>query len=68
MKLKINSEELVKAKFTSTIAAVEAVIAEARGDIPHGTTYSAKAVYNRANRIKDALEEDIKNLAADIEL
>jgi len=68
IRLKVNNEEIVRAKFNKTIAKIEGYSQEARGDIPHGTNYSANAVHKRMEAIKQAFYEDIAAFAKDIKL
>lgn len=68
IRLKVNNEEIVRAKFNKTIAKIEGYSQEARGDVSHGTTYSAGAVHKRMEAIKAAFYEDISAFAKDIKL
>jgi len=68
IKLKVNNEEIVRSKFNKTIAKIEGYSTEARGDLTHGTTYSANAVHRRMEAIKQAFYEDIAAFAKDIKL
>jgi len=62
----MSAHEIVKAKFSSTIAAIESVVNEAEGDVEVGTKYSPEAVLKRALKIKAAFENDMNELAEDI--
>jgi len=66
MKLKVNTEELVKSKMTRTLAIIEGYYREAQGDLSINQSYSANAVYRRMNDIRVAIYTDIHNLAKDI--
>ena len=68
IKLKVNNEEIVRSKFINTIAKLEGYATEARGDLSHGTSYSANAVHKRMEAIKDAFYKDIEAFAKDIKL
>ena len=68
IKLKVNNEDIVVSKFINTIAKIEGYATEARGDLTHGTSYSANAVHKRMEAIKAAFYEDVKAFAKDIRL
>ena len=64
--IKTNNRELVNSKFTNTIQTVQGYLTEARGDMEVDQDYTARAVKGRIERIKEALEQDLENLAKDI--
>jgi len=64
--IKTNNRELVNLKFTNTIQTVQGYLTEARGDMEVDQDYTARAVKGRIERIKEALEQDLENLAKDI--
>jgi predicted DNA-binding transcriptional regulator len=66
--IKTDTRELVKSKFTETIAIVEGYFREAKGDVAVGQTYTANAVYSRMARIKETLMKDLEKLAKDIQI
>jgi len=67
MKIRTNAEDIIKGKLYNTLSTVEGFLTEAEGDKEAGTSYSAKAVYGRMSKIKQALMDDIKKLSRDIE-
>jgi hypothetical protein len=66
MKIKVSTEELVKAKFSKTIATVEGFYKEAKGDVAIDQGYQATAVYRRMDEIREALNSDLQKLARDL--
>lgn len=62
------TEEIVQAKFIKTIAIVEGYYLEARGDIAVDQSYDSTAVFNRMERIKITLQEDLRKLASEIQI
>ena len=68
MRIKVSNEEIVKAKFSQTIAKIEGYLTEARGDVSHGTSYSANAVYRRMQAIQEAFYKDIEQFAKDLKV
>lgn len=64
--IKVDSSEVIKAKFMNTLNELEGYVTESRGDMEIGTTYSARAVHTRMSKIKDKLMSDIYELAKDI--
>jgi hypothetical protein len=68
LKVKVNNEEIIKAKFSKTIANIEGYLTEARGDVAHGTQYSANAVYRRMQAIQEAFYRDVAQFAKDIKV
>jgi hypothetical protein len=64
--IKVNNEEILKAKFNYTIARIEGYLTEARGDINVGTKYQATAVHSRIENIKKTFMNDLAKLAKDL--
>lgn len=64
--IKVNNEEILKAKFNDTIARIEGYLTEARGDINVGTKYQATAVHSRIENIKKTFMNDLAKLAKDL--
>jgi hypothetical protein len=69
IKIKVSNEELLKAKLQNVIAKIEGYYHEAKGDcaLRLPPTYSSEAVRGRMESIRQALYQDIKNLADDME-
>lgn len=67
LKIKTSSHEILKGKFADTIAKIEGVYKEAKGDLETNTKYSANAVFGRVENIKNAFYKDLENLSKDIE-
>lgn len=63
MKIKATVHDVLNGKFKDTITAINAVIAEAEGDVRHGTTYSASAVERRVKQIRLSFQKDLSKLA-----
>lgn len=61
MKIKVSQDEAIKAKFMSTIIAINGVLAEAQGDIHMNTSWKPDAVVDRVTRIKNAFNADLLN-------
>lgn len=68
LKIKVSAEEILAGKFRDTVQRINGYLQEARGDVSVGQSYSANAVYGRMQRIKEAFDQDLKNLAADLDL
>lgn len=68
VKIKINAEEVLIAKFKDTFAVIEGYYKEAKGDVQVSQTYSANAVYTRMSKIREIFLEDIKKTAKDLEV
>ena len=68
LKIKTDTTEILKGKFAETIAKIEGVYKEAKGDLAVEQTYTAKAVYVRAESIRESFYNDLKNLAKDIQV
>jgi hypothetical protein len=68
IKVKIQTEDVLRGKFSKTIAAIEGVLREAKGDKEVNQSYTANGVYGRAERIKEAFETDLESLSKEIEL
>ena len=64
--IKVNNEEILKAKFNDTIARIEGYLTEARGDINVGMKYKATAVHSRIENIKKCFMNDLAKLAKDL--
>ena len=58
---------ILKGKFANTIAKIEGVCSEAKGDIESRTSYGAKAVFGRADNIRDSFYNDLRTLAIEID-
>jgi hypothetical protein len=66
LKIKADTLDILKGKFAETIAKIEGVYTEAKGDMKVNQSYSPLAVFNRANSIRDAFYKDLENLSKDI--
>lgn len=67
MKLKTTNEEILKGKFSKTIAKIEAYKTEAKNDISTRVDYKAQAVFSRIEKIQILFEQELLKLANDIE-
>jgi hypothetical protein len=68
IKVKVSADDVIKGKFAATIAAINGVFKEAKGDVEVGQSYSAKAVASRIERIKETFERDLAELGRSISL
>lgn len=66
--LKTDNLEILKGKFSATIAKIEGYHQEAKGDKEVNQGYQASAVFGRMDKIKDAFYEDLRKLALEIEV
>ena len=63
MNIQLSPEEVLQAKFSKTIQTISGYLQEARGDMENGTSYSARAVHRRLEKITEAFSGDINSLA-----
>ena len=68
LKINCSIEEILRGKFSDTIARINGYVAESRGDMENDTTYAARSVNGRMCRIQETFEEDLEKLIKDITL
>ena len=68
LKIAVEPKDLIKGKLMKTIMTIQGYYEEAKGDEEVKQNYTAGAVSGRMKRIKEALEQDIENLAKDISI
>lgn len=61
-------EEVLKGKFCETIRTIEGYLKEAEGDRSVNGSFNASAVESRIKDIKNAFEQDLVALIADLKL